>query len=174
MPRRPRHPPGFGISLPDGFNPFPAQRVTKREGGTVTIRRNPTCRCGRPKLPGSRYCARCRELARLRRGRRDTRERPDATARGYGTEHRRLRKAWAARVDAGEVTCARCGRWIAPGSAWDLDHDDQDRSVYLGPSHAKCNRATSAHKAKRSQGAPAPRWSEEWFPRVPARRSKDW
>ena len=37
-------------------------------------------------------------------------------ARGYGAEHKRLRKRWQLEVDASLVACARCGRWIAPGS----------------------------------------------------------
>jgi hypothetical protein len=40
---------------------------------------------------------------------------------------------------------------IDPGEPWDLDHSD-DRRTYLGPSHARCNRATSK---------PRPR-SREW------------
>lgn len=62
--------------------------------------------------------------------------------RGYGAHHKRLRKIWDIKVQAGEVNCARCGRWIKPGTPWDLDHADNDRSrsTYLGPSHAKCNR----------------------------------
>jgi len=62
--------------------------------------------------------------------------------RGYGPHHKRLRQIWDARVQAGEVYCARCGRWIEPGTPWDLDHADNDptRTTYLGPSHAKCNR----------------------------------
>jgi hypothetical protein len=51
-----------------------------------------------------------------------------------------VRKSWVKAVEAGSVICARCGRLIQPGQAWDLDHDDLDRTQYLGPSHAKCNR----------------------------------
>lgn len=72
--------------------------------------------------------------------------RPTTTARGYGAEHRKLRAGWARKVAAGSVLCARCGKLIFPGAEWDLDHTD-DRSDYLGPSHAACNRATAAHRA---------------------------
>ena len=56
----------------------------------------------------------------------------------YGHAHRKLRARWAPRVARGDVPCARCGNLILPGEAWHLDHDD-DRSSYLGPSHADCN-----------------------------------
>jgi hypothetical protein len=59
--------------------------------------------------------------------------------RGYGAEHRKLRAQWKVRVEAGEVCCARCGYQILPGTPWHLDHDDQDRTRYLGPSHKACN-----------------------------------
>jgi predicted Fe-S protein YdhL (DUF1289 family) len=73
-------------------------------------------------------------------------------ARGYGNAHQRLRRRWAIRVDRGEVHCARCGRLIEPGTDWDLGHDDEDRSIYAGPEHRACNRATRSHrKAKRSK-----------------------
>ncbi len=78
--------------------------------------------------------------------------------RGYGAQHKRMRKIWDVKVQAGEVLCARCGRWIEPGAPWDLDHADNDRSrtMYLGPSHAKCNR-----------GAPH-------LKKAPERRSRIW
>jgi hypothetical protein len=63
--------------------------------------------------------------------------------RGYGREHRAERKRWKVKVEAGGVLCARCHGHIEPGSEWDLDHDDHDRSVYLGASHRSCNRAAN-------------------------------
>jgi len=73
------------------------------------------------------------------------------SARGYGHVHQSLRKRWTLKVATGTVLCARCGEPITPWDAWDLDHSD-DRSGYLGPSHSRCNRATSK---------PRPR-SREW------------
>ena len=67
-------------------------------------------------------------------------------SRGYGADHQRERQKWAARVDAGQVGCARCGRQIRPGEAWDLGHDDQDRGRYWGPEHSHCNRQAGGRR----------------------------
>jgi predicted kinase len=77
--------------------------------------------------------------------------------RGYGADHRRERAKWAPLVEAGQVRCWRpeCGQPIRPGQPWDLGHDDHDRSVYRGPEHAACNRAT--RRASRQRPAPRPR-----------------
>jgi hypothetical protein len=83
--------------------------------------------------------------------------------RKYDRRHRRVRKKWAFTVLAGNAVCARCGKPIAPGELWDLDHDDEDplQRRYLGPSHRSCNRATiSILKAKLE--APTERHSREW------------
>jgi hypothetical protein len=60
-------------------------------------------------------------------------------ARGYGGEHQKLRKRWAAIVAAGQVNCWRCGRWIAPRSRWELGHSE-DRTRWMGPECFECNR----------------------------------
>jgi hypothetical protein len=71
--------------------------------------------------------------------------------RGYGTHHRRLRKIWAIKVEAGGVRCARCGRLIQPGAPWDLGHDDNNRQLYAGPEHRRCNRGAPHRKVIRRQ-----------------------
>jgi ribosomal protein L44E len=58
--------------------------------------------------------------------------------RGYDAAHDRLRARWARKVATGKVNCARCKKRISPLEAWHLDHTD-DRTGYLGPSHALCN-----------------------------------
>jgi hypothetical protein len=107
------------------------------------------------------------------------RPRGTTTQRGYGTHHIRLRERWRLQVERGEVECARCGRLIqakglpcskcGKNCGWDLDHD-RDRSVYLGPSHACCNRATGAHRVQRRRQLTA--FSEG--PYRPRKRSRDW
>ena len=67
-------------------------------------------------------------------------------ARGYGWwAHRTRRAAIAPLVAAGKAICASCGKRILPGESWDLGHTD-DRRGYLGPEHARCNRAKGARK----------------------------
>jgi hypothetical protein len=85
--------------------------------------------------------------------------------RGYGGEHRKLRRRWAVKVAAGNVMCARCGGWIAPGSRWCLDHSD-NRDGYIGPSHERCNIAAGARKGARISNANRDRrrrWSTASF-----------
>ncbi len=65
---------------------------------------------------------------------------------GYGSDHRRLRRMWAQRIRNNWMPpCSRCGYPVLPGQAWDLDHTD-DRTGYLGPAHAHCNRSAGAYK----------------------------
>jgi hypothetical protein len=59
--------------------------------------------------------------------------------RGYGWQHQVMRRRIARLVDSGRAYCSRCGRPIAVGAAWHLDHFDSDRTRYKGPSHARCN-----------------------------------
>lgn len=76
------------------------------------------------------------------------RRRGSRQARGYDAEHDRLRAEWKPHVEAGEVDCWRCGERIRPGEAWDLGHDDHDRTIYRGPEHAgRCNRAAAGRRA---------------------------
>lgn len=78
--------------------------------------------------------------------------------REYGHRHKALRAQWVPLVDAGLVACSRCGQPIAPGSDWHLDHDDNDRTRYRGPSHQRCNIEAS----NRRSASPAPRPVSRW------------
>lgn len=90
---------------------------------------------GCPELTDS---TRCHAHTRAKDRARGTRQ-----ARGYDATHTRLRKQWVPIVAAGAVHCTRCHQLITKGQAWDLGHDDDDRSAYTGPEHARCNRATA-------------------------------
>jgi hypothetical protein len=67
-------------------------------------------------------------------------------------------------VASGLALCARCGLSIAPGAAWDLGHTE-DRSVYSGPEHRKCNQLAGARKGaavSHAQLSATRRWSQNW------------
>nr|WP_280371139.1 AAA family ATPase [Nocardia wallacei] len=83
--------------------------------------------------------------------------------RGYGQEHRKQREALVPLVQSGKATCWRCRRPIHPLAAWDLGHDDHDRTKYRGPEHVSCNRGAGgrASGASRKNSGPEPR-SREW------------
>jgi hypothetical protein len=50
----------------------------------------------------------------------------------------------------------RCGELIKPGEFWDLGHvDGSGKTLYLGPEHRGCNRATARHTRERD-------WSRRW------------
>lgn len=83
----------------------------------------------------------CRDCARARWRRIDA-ARGTPAERGYGADHRALRREAAPLVASGTARCARCGLPIAPGQAWDLGHTD-DRTGWSGPEHAGCNRAAA-------------------------------
>ena len=102
-----------------------------------------------PSTTGARSgrCPNCARLADRARG--------TTTQRGYGAEHQRRRAAIQRRIDTGEtVTCWRCGAQIT-GRAWDLGHDDRDRSITRGAECVTCNRATSGRLTTLG-GAPGP------------------
>jgi len=72
--------------------------------------------------------------------------------RGYDHAHRKQRARWAPLVARGTVDCWRCGQPIQPDEAWDLGHDDHDRTITRGPEHARqCNRSSAG------------RWKPETF-----------
>lgn len=82
---------------------------------------------------------RCDECKLIQQRNRERNPRRRAIKRSrYNHGHRRTRLAWSFQVDSGCVNCARCGEWIDPGTAWDLDHMPDGTSR---PSHAACNRA---------------------------------
>lgn len=69
------------------------------------------------------------------------------TERGYDAKHKKLRAKIQRDMDAGVVFyCWRDGKEIEPGEDWDLGHDDDDRTKYMGPEHQRCNRATKRHR----------------------------
>jgi hypothetical protein len=100
------------------------------------------CKCGAPTWsPKSPYCLRHRpSLEQRTRWAFKTRE-----ARDYGAAHQAVRERYKALVASGLARCARCGRPIAKGAQFDLDHSD-DRSGYLGVSHPRCNRLAGARR----------------------------
>ncbi len=88
----------------------------------------------------------------------------DTSARGYGWIHQRIRAGWAPLVAAGQVCCLRCGELIQPAAPWDLGHDDNDRRIYTGPEHRRCNRAAAARKAN-AQRAQQNAWRRAMYER---------
>ena len=98
---------------------------------------------------GQRYCSRrCVALAQRNDpdGRRFPPKPPGWTvAAGYGREHQAARVTALAAFAAGDP-CARCGSPMNGEDDLDLDHTD-DRTGYLGLSHASCNRRAAAIKA---------------------------
>lgn len=66
----------------------------------------------------------------------------DDKLRRYGYEHQLAREDWKKVLP---LPCTRCGKQVAPGSLWDLDHAD-DGVTYLGPAHRGCNRGAGARK----------------------------
>lgn len=103
--------------------------------------------CLEPGCPKVQPEPRCPAHRRDREQQRGTRQH-----RGYDAEHDRQRAKWAPLVATGNVKCWRCGDYIAASAAWDLGHDDRDRSTYRGPEHVgrECkvggNRATAARR----------------------------
>jgi hypothetical protein len=87
---------------------------------------------GPPTSTRHHYCDACRRARKRHWDRERERKRVRLTPkqRGYGWEHKKLRKQVAQVVASGNAICARCGLPILPGHPWDLGHDDFDRSRY--------------------------------------------
>ena len=71
--------------------------------------------------------------------------------RGYGYAFQKLRKALL--PQAYGTPCVRCGEPMLKGQKLHLDHDDWDRSILRGFSHADCNIRAAAKKARAIQTA---------------------
>ena len=113
-----------------------------------------------------------------------------STARGYGSEHQRLRRQLLARWRPGDP-CARCGqpmlyRWLVQPdgrrvSAIDLGHTD-DRRGYTGLEHRACNRRDGQRKTTavlRMRGPMTARQLSavrirQWQAAAAGRRARDW
>lgn len=98
--------------------------------------------CAEPGCPTLTAAARCDTHRREVERRRGSRQQ-----RGYDAAHDRTRAEWEPIVATGTVRCWRCRQLIAAGTAWDLGHDDIDRSKHKGPEHARCNRSAGGHAA---------------------------
>lgn len=80
-----------------------------------------------------------------------TQQRASRQERGYDRKHDKLRKEWKPIVDTGRAECnaERClmpSRRIKRDEPWDLGHTP-DRTGWVGPEHARCNRATGGRAA---------------------------
>ena len=75
------------------------------------------------------------------------------SARGYGTQHQRARREALLLFKPGQ-RCVRCDQPMWTAENLDLDHDDDDRSRYLGLAHRSCNRAAGARKGANPQTSP--------------------
>jgi hypothetical protein len=69
--------------------------------------------------------------------------------RGYGPVFQRTRRMWVQRIALGGVECVRCGKPITSADPFDLDHDDNDRSIIRGPACPSCNRSAGGRLSHR-------------------------
>lgn len=103
------------------------------------MRRCPASYCPNLIPDSQRYCAEHQAEYEAKRG--------SARQRGYTSRHDKLRARIAQAIASGRhVACARCGYAIRQGEAWHLDHDDEDRGRYIGPSHARCNTSAGGRR----------------------------
>ena len=87
-------------------------------------------------------------------------------ARGYTNAHVARRRQLEPLVATGTVNCCRCNELIQPGQPWHLDHRD-DRSGYLGPSHATCNLRAARREDERQEKRPSADLVRVWFEPIP-------
>lgn len=83
-----------------------------------------------------------------------TKPRGTTAERGYGSTHQAVRASWEPTVKAGrarctETICLMRTRAIRPDEPWDLAHN-RTRTGYLGPAHARCNRAEAGRRGTRA------------------------
>jgi hypothetical protein len=90
---------------------------------------------GCPEATTEGKCLKHRRAADKARGSRE--------ARGYDHAHREFRKAFIADHQAGTLICWRCRELIPANEPFHLGHDDNDRNLYRGAEHVRCNTATS-------------------------------
>lgn len=68
----------------------------------------------------------------------------------YGQSHQVMRRTLIDLMIDGETKCARCRKPMWRSQRLHLDHND-DRTGYLGLSHAYCNSAAAGQKAQKLQ-----------------------
>ena len=69
----------------------------------------------------------------------------------HGHEHTKARLEWAARHHPSHL-CTRCDLPLGPMGSWlHLDHDDVDKTHYLGFAHSRCNLEAAAHLGRERQ-----------------------
>lgn len=108
----------------------------RRCPGTDTVDGRPRA-CPTILTNGERRCPRHAKTYERRRGTRQ--------ARGYDSQHDRLREDWQRRIDSGEhVVCATCPTVIT-GRMWQLGHDHVNGG-YLGPQCVPCNTADGGRR----------------------------
>lgn len=97
-----------------------------------------------------------------------------AKAQHRTPEHRRARvnlgrlieqgKGWCVQGEQGtgsSGTCLMPTRFIAPGQAWDVAHNDAGTRI-IGPAHQTCNRTEGSQRGNPRAGATPPprtRWA---------------
>ena len=97
--------------------------------------------CIEPECPVLTDRTRCTQHERAR-----DRGRGSSTARGYGTQHRKLRAQLAPAAIG--TTCHFCGQPILTGQKVALDHTE-DRTGYRGIVHLTCNAADGGRRTPR-------------------------